>query len=68
MHRITRDVSGLETAQDYEVLHGTPLYEWILEQEWPVSPQGSHTSLEAREYTSVPEEWLKFCGSSQYQH
>ena len=68
MHRIRRDASGLEMAQDYEVLPGTPLYQWILEQEWPVSPQGWNTHLEVREYTPVPEEWLKFCGVSQYKH
>jgi len=68
MHRIRRDVSGLETAQDYEVLPGTPLYQWILEQEWPVSPQGANTQLEVREYTPIPEEWLKFCSVSQHKH
>ena len=68
MHRIRRDVSGLETAQDYEVLPGTPLYQWILEQEWPVSLQGANTQLEVREYTPIPEEWLKFCSVSQHKH
>ena len=68
MHRTRRDVSGLETTQDYEVLPGTPLCQWILEQEWPVSPQGANTHLEVREHTPIPEEWLKFCGVSQYKH
>ena len=64
MHRIRRDVSGLEKTQDYEVLPGSPLYQWILEQEWPVSPQGVNAQLEVREYTPIPEEWLKFCSVS----
>jgi len=68
MHRTRRDVSGLETAQDYEVLPGTPLYQWILEQDWPVSPQGVNTQLEVREVAPIPEEWLKFCSVSQYKH
>ncbi|MBN1453003.1 MAG: class I SAM-dependent methyltransferase [Anaerolineales bacterium] len=68
MHRIRRNVSGLETAQDYVVLPETPLYQWILEQDWPVSPQGANIQLEVREYTPIPEEWLKLCGVSQYKH
>ena len=68
MHRIRRDVSGLETTQDYEVLPATPLYQWILEQEWPVSPQGANTRIEVKEDTPIPKEWLKFCGVSQYKH
>lgn len=68
MHRIRRDVSGLETAQDYEVLPGTPLHQWILEQEWPVSPQGANTRLEVRECTPISNEWLKFCSTSHYKH
>jgi SAM-dependent methyltransferase len=68
MQRIRRDVSGLETAQDYEVLPETRLYQWILEQEWPVSPQGANTQLEVREITPIPEEWLKFRSVSQYKH
>ena len=68
MHRITRDVSGLETSQDYEVLPGTPLHQWILEQEWPVSAQGWNTHLEVIECTPIPNEWLKYCSVSQYKH
>ena len=68
MHRIKRDVSGLETVQDYAVLPGTPLDQWILEQDWPVSPQGTNIQLEVREYTPIPAEWLKSCSVSQYKH
>ena len=68
MHRTRRDVSGLERARDYEVLPGTPLYQWILEQEWPVSPQGFDIHLDVREVTPIPKEWLKFNSVSQYMH
>jgi ubiquinone/menaquinone biosynthesis C-methylase UbiE len=68
LHRIKRDMTGLETAQDYEVLPETPLYQWILEQEWPVSPQGANTQLEVRENIPLPEEWIRFLNVSQYKH
>jgi len=68
MHRIKRDETGLEMAQDYEVLPGTPLYQWVLEQEWPVSAQGWNTHLEVREYSPIPKEWLKFHSVSRYKH
>ena len=68
MHRVGRDVSGLETSQDYQVLPGTPLHAWILEQQWPVSPQGADTHLEVIERAPIPNEWLKSCSVSQYKH
>ena len=68
LNRIRRNVSGLETVQDYKVLLGTPLYQWILEQEWPVSAQGWNTHLEVRENSPIPKEWLKFHNVSRYKH
>jgi SAM-dependent methyltransferase len=67
-HRIKREPSGLETSQDYEVLPGTPLHRWILDQEWPVSPQEANTRLEVREHAPIPEAWLKPCGEGWYKH
>jgi SAM-dependent methyltransferase len=67
-HRSKRDEAGWETSQDYEVLTGTPLHQWILEQEWPVSPQGANTRLEAREHTPIPATWLRSCGKSRVRH
>ncbi len=68
MHRTRRDRSGLETIQDYQVLPGSPLYQWILEQDWPTSPQGFNTHLGVKEDTPVPVEWLKPCGARQCRH
>jgi ubiquinone/menaquinone biosynthesis C-methylase UbiE len=68
MHRIEWEASGLEAYQDYEVLPATPLHQWISEQEWPVSPQGANTWLVVSEDTPIPEEWCKFCGTSQTRH
>jgi ubiquinone/menaquinone biosynthesis C-methylase UbiE len=68
MHRLERDVSGLETSRDYEVLPATPLQQWISEQEWPVSPQGANTWLVVKEDAPIPGEWLKFRGTSQTRH
>jgi SAM-dependent methyltransferase len=67
-HRLERDASGLETSYDYQVLPATPLHQWISEQQWPVSPQGSNTWLEVRANAPIPEAWLKPCGASQYRH
>lgn len=67
-HRIKREPSGLETSQDYEVLPGTPLHQWILGQEWPVSRPEATTRLEAREHAPIPEAWLRPGGESQYKH
>jgi SAM-dependent methyltransferase len=67
-HRTKWEASGLETSQDFEVLPGTPLQQWILEQAWPVSPQEANTRLEAKEHTPIPEAWLRPCGESQYKH
>ena len=68
MHRTRREASGLETAEDFEVLPETTLFQWILEQDWPTSPQGANTQLEVRELRPIPGEWLKPCGQSQYKH
>jgi ubiquinone/menaquinone biosynthesis C-methylase UbiE len=68
MHRLERDASGLETTHHYEVLPATPLHQWISEQEWPISPQGWNTWLEVKEGTPIPNEWSKFCGTSQSRH
>jgi ubiquinone/menaquinone biosynthesis C-methylase UbiE len=67
-HRSGRDASGLETSQDYEVLPGTALHRWILDQEWPVSPQEFSARLEAREHAPIPKAWLKPCGEGRYKH
>jgi hypothetical protein len=58
----------LETSRDYEVVPATPLHQWILEQEWPVSPQGWNTRLEVKEDAPIPEEWLKIRGVSRTRH
>jgi len=68
MQRIRRNASGLETSRDYEVVPTTPLHQWILEQEWPVSPQGANTWLEVKENAPIPKEWLKFSGVSRTRH
>jgi SAM-dependent methyltransferase len=67
-HRIKLEPSGLETSQDYEVVPGTPLHQWILDREWPVSTPEATTRLEAREHAPIPEAWLKPCGESRYKH
>lgn len=66
--RTRRSPSGLEMSQDYEVLPDTPLHRWILEQEWPVSPQEASTWLEVQEHAPIPEAWLKPCGKGRYKH
>jgi SAM-dependent methyltransferase len=67
-HRTKRTVSGLETARDYHVVPETPLNTWILEQDWPASPQGLNTLLEVKEKSPLPEKWLRFSGVSRYKH
>jgi SAM-dependent methyltransferase len=67
-HRTERTPSGLETVRDYEVVPGTPFHRWILEQDWPMSPQGLNTSLEVKEVAPIPENWLQFRGVSRYKH
>jgi len=61
--RARRKPSGLETGRSYEVLPGTPLHHWILEQKWPFcpqDPQGFKTSLDIIEEKPIPRKWLKF--------
>jgi SAM-dependent methyltransferase len=67
-HRTRREASGLETSQDFVVLPDTPLHRWILEQEWPASPQGANTRLEAKKNRPIPEAWLRPCGEGRYKH
>ena len=67
-HRIRRTPSGRETARSYEVLPDTPLHHWILEQKWPHSPQGHHTSLDVFEEKPIPRRYLKFRGAARYQY
>jgi SAM-dependent methyltransferase len=68
-HRTRRDASGLETSRDFEVVAGTPLHRWILEQEWPVcASPGSNVWLEVKELAPIPEAWLRPCGESQFRH
>ena len=69
LSRIRRTASGLETSRNYAVLPATPLYRWILEQEWPVcTSPGANTSLDAQENAPVPKKWLRFAGVSRYRH
>ena len=68
LQRTRRTASGQETSREYEVLPARSLHRWILEQAWPVSPQGSNTSLEAQEGTPIPIRWLKFKGVSRHKH
>jgi hypothetical protein len=61
-HRTQRTRSGSETVRDYDVVPGTPLYQWVLAQNWPVSPQGFDTSLGVKEKGPIAKKWLKFRG------
>ena len=56
--RVRRTAAGVETARTYRVVEGTPLDEWLSEQEWPASPSGGRTALTVLEKEPVPEEWL----------
>ncbi len=67
-HRNRRTVSGLETSRQYEVLRGSPLHDWVSQQNWPVSPQGERTSLDVREESPIPRRWLMFRGVSKHQN
>ena len=61
-HRAKRTASGRETVRAYEVVSETPLYDWILLQDWPVSPQGLNTSLDVIEEKPIPQRHLRFRG------
>lgn len=67
-HRTKRTSSGSETVRDYDVVPGTPLYQWVLAQDWPVSPQGFDTHLDVKEEGPIAKKWLKFRGVSRYKH
>jgi len=67
-HRSKRTASGLETGNDYEVVLGTPLHKWILQQDWPVNPQGYNTSLDVIEDEPIPQNWLKLQGEGKVQN
>ncbi|MBC8229566.1 class I SAM-dependent methyltransferase [bacterium] len=66
--RNKRTASGRETSRTYEVVPETPLHEWILQQDWPVSPQGYNTTLDVVEKKPIPERWLKFQGANSGQY
>jgi len=67
-HRSERTTSGLETGSEYEVVPGTPLHNWILQQDWPVSPQGYNTTLDVIEEEPIPEHWLKLQDTAKAQN
>jgi len=67
-HRYKRTGAGQETTRDSDVLHGTPLHNWLLRQSWPTSPQGLNTSLDVVEQEMIPKQWLRFQGVSKHQH
>ena len=67
-HRNRRTASGCETSRDYDVVPGTPLHDWLLQRDWPVSPQGHDISIDVIEERKIPQRWLKYSGVSRYQH
>ncbi|MFQ6041523.1 MAG: class I SAM-dependent methyltransferase [Candidatus Poribacteria bacterium] len=67
-HRAKRTASGCETIREYEVVPETPLHNWILQQDWPVSSQGYNTTLDVIEEETIPQRWLKFRGVSRGQY
>ena len=67
-YRARRTASGRETVRRYEVSSETPLHDWLLQQNWPVSPSGETTSLDVIEEEPIPQRWLKFRGVSRHQN
>jgi SAM-dependent methyltransferase len=67
-HRGKRTCSGSETVRDYDVVPDSPLYRWLVAQDWPVSPQGFDTSLDVKEEEPIATKWLNFRGISRYKH
>lgn len=63
-----RAASGYETGSDYEVVPDTPLHNWILQQDWPVNPEGYNTTLDVIEEEPIPECWLKFQSVDRSQY
>ena len=61
-----RRTPSQETCRSYAVIEGTPLYEWVSKQEWPVSPSGYQTSLDVCEKRSIPKQWLRYGGTSRH--
>ena len=66
--RVKRAASGIEVSRNYEVLGDKPLHEWLLQQSWPVSPQGHSTSLDVAEERPIPRRCLKYLEVSKHQH
>ena len=67
-HRAKRIASGCETIREYEVVPETPIYDWILQQNWPLSPLDDSTSLDVIEESPIPQRYLKFRGVSSGQY
>jgi len=67
-HQAERTASGREMTRKYEVVPETPLHDWILQQNWPVNPQGHNTALDVIEEKPIPQRWLKFRGVNRYQN
>ncbi len=66
-HRCVRTPNGTATYYDYQVLPGTPLFEWVKRQKWPVSP-GQKTQLQVSERERIPGKWLKYRGANREQN
>ncbi len=67
LHRIRRTPSGRETERTYDVAPDSPLHEWMLDQDWPVSPSGHQVSLDVVEEEPISQRWLRYRGLNRYQ-
>ena len=65
--RVKRTPSGRETARTYDVAPGSPLHDWLVGQDWPISPSGHDVSLDVVEEDPLPQRWLRHRGLNKYQ-
>jgi hypothetical protein len=65
---VARTADGFETSQEWKVLPGTPLHDWLLSQRWPVSKEGYHTTLQVRVLAPFPPDWLGPLTTTCYQY
>lgn len=66
--RVRRTASGCETSRNYAVVEGTPLYDWVSRQDWPVSPTGGRTALTVIEGVPLAEEWIRYRDTSRHRN
>jgi SAM-dependent methyltransferase len=67
-HCAARSPDGRETIRNYRVLGGTPLYNWLQQQEWPVSPQGFKTNLTVRDTQPILSRWIAQEGVTRHRN